>query len=194
MMSTQQSLPEGSPPERLSRDSVFSILRNRRRRYALYYLTRRQETVSLSDLAERIAAWENDLPVAEVNYKQRKRVYTSLHQTHLPKLDEADVIDYDRDCGTISLAERSADFDVYMEIVEEDDIPWCDFYLALSSVAFLLVVGAWIGVVPASLVSNLAVAGTIVGLFGISAGVHAYLTRHGRIGGDGRSADLPGER
>jgi hypothetical protein len=190
-MSAQESRSEGSTSERLSKDTIFSILSNQRRRYVLYYLTRRQESVALRDLAEQVAAWENDLTVEELNYKQRKRVYTSLHQTHLPKLDDADVIDYDRNRGTIALDERSTDLDVYMEVVGEHDLPWCDFYLGLSTVVLLVVIAAWLGVFPFSLVPDLAIAGVTVGLFGLSAAVHSYLARRSRIGGGDAPVDVP---
>jgi DNA-binding transcriptional ArsR family regulator len=166
----------------LSKDAIFSILSNQRRRYVIYHLAQSPDPVSLRDLAERVAAWENDVDVEDLTYKQRKRVYTSLHQTHLPKLDDSGVVDYDRDRGTVSLDERAADLDVYLEVVGDDDLPWCDFYLGLSGVVLLVVVAAWLDVFPFSVVPDLAVAGGIVALFAVSAAVHARLARRDRIG------------
>jgi hypothetical protein len=161
------------------------MLSNRRRRYVLYYLNRNPGPASLRDLAERIAAWENDVEVANLDYKQRKRVYTSLHQTHLPKLDEAGVVDYDRSAGTITLADRATDLDVYLKLVDEHDIPWSDFYLGLSTVTSLFVAAAWLGVYPFSTLPDLALAGGVLGLFTLFAGIHSRRARRTRVDGDG---------
>jgi hypothetical protein len=139
--------------------------------------------VSLRELAERIAAWENDVEVDDLDYKQRKRVYTSLHQTHLPKLDEAGIVDYDRDEGRITLADRATDLDLYLELVGEHDVPWCDFYLGLSAVASLVILSAWLGVYPFAALPDLALAGGVVGLFAVFAGIHSRRARRNHIGG-----------
>jgi len=194
-MSTQQSRSRNrSDPERLSKDTIFSMLSNQRRRYVLYYLNQEGGPVSLRDLAEQIAAWENDVPVSELDYKQRKRVYTSLHQTHLPKLDDVGIVDYDRDGGTITLADRATELDVYLELVGEHDVPWCDFYLGLSAVATLFVTAAWLGVFPFSVLPGLALAGVIVVVFGVVAGVHGHLARRNHIGGDNAPIENPNDR
>ena len=184
MLSNHSSSPDSSRG-RLSKDTIFSMLSNRRRRYVLYYLNRNPGPASLRDLAERIAAWENDVEVANLDYKQRKRVYTSLHQTHLPKLDEAGVVDYDRSAGTITLADRATDLDVYLKLVDEHDIPWSDFYLGLSTVASLFVAAAWLGVYPFSTLPDLALAGGVLGLFTLFAGIHSRRARRTRVDGDG---------
>jgi len=165
------------------------MLSNQRRRYVLYYLNREPGPVSLRDLAERIAAWENDIDVDELDYKQRKRVYTSLHQTHLPKLDDVGIVDYDRDGGTITLADRANDLDIYLELVGEHDVPWGDFYLGLSAIASLFVLAAWLGVFP--FLPDLALAGGVVVVFAVVAGIHARLARRNHIGGDDAPIEGP---
>ena len=167
------------------------MLSNQRRRCVLYYLNRNPGPVSLRDLAERIAAWENDVEVADLDYKQRKRVYTSLHQTHLPKLDEAGIVDYDRSEGTIPLADRATDRDVYLERGGEHDIPWCDFYLGLSAAASLFVAAAWLGVYPFTALPDLLLAGGVVGLFALFAGIHSRRARRNHIGGDDAPIEGP---
>jgi hypothetical protein len=57
----------------------------------------------LSDLAEHIASIENDKPVASLSSSERKRVYICLYQSHLPKMADANVIDYNQARGTIEL-------------------------------------------------------------------------------------------
>jgi DNA-binding transcriptional ArsR family regulator len=193
-MSTHQPPSRGrTEPERLSKDTIFSMLSNRRRRYVLSHLARSSDPVSLRELAERIAAWENGVCVDELEYKQRKRVYTSLHQTHLPKLDKAGVVDYDRADGTVALAEQAAELDVYLERVGERDVPWGECYLGLSAVASLAVVGAWLGVGPFVGLPGTGLAGGVVAVFAVVAGVHAWRARRNHIGGDDAPVEDPRE-
>jgi hypothetical protein len=170
------------------------MLSNQRRRYVLYYLNQHPGTVSLRDLAERIAAWENDVAVDELDYKQRKRVYTSLHQTHLPKLDEVGIVDYDRGEGTIALADRAAELDIYLELVGEHDVPWCDFYLGLSVVASLVILAAWLDVYPFAALPDLALAGGVVVSFAVFAGIHSHRARQNHIGGGNTPIEGPEDR
>jgi len=146
-------------PEPLTPDEVFEILSNHRRRMVLYYLRQHGQTATVNELAEEIAAMENEIPVEELTSQQRKRVYVSLYQTHLPKMAEANVIDYDTDAGTVSLANRTNNVDRYLTAGQDSTYPWNLHYVALAVLgsAFMLLslvdaplVGAvpllWVGV------------------------------------------------
>lgn len=87
----------------LPKDLVFGMLSNERRRWALKYLAGNDNETTLSDLAEYIASIENDKPEAALTSDERKRVYVGLYQVHLPKMDDADIIDYNQARGTIEL-------------------------------------------------------------------------------------------
>jgi DNA-binding transcriptional ArsR family regulator len=167
----------------LSRDLVFATLSNARRRYVLHYLKRHDGPATIRELAEQIAAWENETAMAEVTYKQRKRVYTSLHQTHLPKLADAGFIQSERSWEEITLSDRAAELEVYLEVVPEDDIPWSDFYLGLAGVGIALVAGLWFGAYPLTLLSDLAWAGIFAVALFVVAAVHAYDSRRHLLGG-----------
>ncbi|MFB6122930.1 MAG: hypothetical protein ABEJ78_05675 [Haloferacaceae archaeon] len=179
----------GEEGDDLPRDVIFSMLSNQRRRYVLRYLREDPGPVRIRDLSEQIAAWENDVDVADLDYRQRKRVYTSLHQTHLPKLDDAGIVEYDQDRGTIELADRAAELDIYLEVVAEHDIPWSDYYLGLSLLVLAMLSAAWLDVYPFSLVPDLMLAGVITALFALSAGIHSYYTHRSNVGGDVPVAD-----
>ncbi|EJN58948.1 DUF7344 domain-containing protein [Halogranum rubrum] len=180
--------PQTELAESLSKDTIFSTLSNQRRRYVIHYLKTDREQVRIRDLAEQIAAWENDITIAELTYKQRKRVYTSLHQTHLPKMDDCGIVEYDRDRGLISLASGAADLDIYLEVVSKDDLPWSHFYLGLSGAALLLVGFAWVGILPAS-IPALGYAAFIALAFVVTAGVHSYRTSQMYLGGGDTRSD-----
>ncbi|MDX1746282.1 MAG: hypothetical protein R3324_10120, partial [Halobacteriales archaeon] len=85
----------------LSEDEIFNLLSSSRRRSVLRRLLREDEAVGLQQLADEIAAQENDKLVDELTDRERKRVYVSLYQTHVPAMADADVIDYEPESGSI---------------------------------------------------------------------------------------------
>ena len=58
-----------------SGERLYGLLADRRRRYALHYLRQRGEPVTLRELAEQVAAWENAKPIEALDSQERKRVY-----------------------------------------------------------------------------------------------------------------------
>lgn len=76
-------------------DDAFTAISNSRRRHVICILKRRTGAVDVRDLAVDIAAIENQCRSYEVTSTQRKRIYISLIQTHLDRLDSLEVIDYD---------------------------------------------------------------------------------------------------
>lgn len=170
----------GSPSEPgIDRDETFHILRNRRRRYALHTLKHRDESTDIGDIAEQVAAWEYGVDVEGLSAQQRKRVYNSLQQTHLPELDDAGLIDYER--GTAELTDRADELDVYLEVVPDEDIPWSKYYLALSAVCAALVAGTWIGAPGLAALSGTGVATLVSVAFGVSAVAHVVAQRDARL-------------
>lgn len=97
----------GASPRTLHRDEVFHLLQNSRRRATLRYLFEHDDgrPVVMRDVAEAVAAWENDTTVALLTSAERQRAYISLYQFHLPKLAEYGIIDYDQARGAITLRE-----------------------------------------------------------------------------------------
>lgn len=104
--------PRGDEP--LSRDTIYTLLKNSRRRQVLRYL-REHEEASLGELAEQIAAYENDVEVDAVSSSQRKRVYIGLYQAHFPKMDDAGVIDFQKHRGTVTLLDRASQLFPYLD-------------------------------------------------------------------------------
>lgn len=51
-----------------------------------------------------------------VTSQQRKRTYTALRQSHLPKMDRAGVIDYDADRGSIEPTGEATRLRSYLDI------------------------------------------------------------------------------
>lgn len=175
----------GRQPAALSRDDIFELLSNQRRRYVLHYLKQRNgETTVLGDLSEHVAAWENDTTPGRITAAERKRVYNSLQQYHLPKMHTNGVIEYDSRRGRIELAPEATALDVYLDIVNEDDLSWGWYYAGASSLCLALVAGAWAGLYP-QLVSGYAAAVGIATVFLLSSIAHLYFERRMRVGADG---------
>ncbi|WP_255171674.1 DUF7344 domain-containing protein [Natrononativus amylolyticus] len=159
------SVTESSDSERLSKDVIFELLKNRRRREVLQYLLEAEETVTLGELAEQIAAWENDTDVNALNSDQRKRVYVALYQTHLPKMDDAGIVEYDQDRGLITLADNADLLMMYLDTDTHRQDRWDRWYAALSVVGALVVGAALLGVPPLASVPLGAVSAVVVAAF-----------------------------
>lgn len=177
-MSTTGRLRDGASTDdgshtQLSADTVFQTLGNRRRRHALHYLRKKGKPVVIRDLSEQLAAWELGKERAAVTPKERKRLYTALHQTHLPRMDQLNVVDYDRNRGIISLTNHCGDFDIYLDVVPQDDLPWSQFYLALGTVLTTLVTVALLGIAPFSAIGGFGYAFATAVLLTLTAAYHA---------------------
>jgi hypothetical protein len=122
----------------LTQDQIFEILSSARRRYVLYYLRQADGgPIELIDLARHVAAWENDIHVDELTQQQRKRVYVSLYQSHIPKLDSAGIVKYDRDEGVVSLEKDAFIVDEYLSDGSRP-FPWQYLYFGLAVVSLAL--------------------------------------------------------
>mgnify|MGYP000737156917 CR=1 FL=1 len=154
----------------LSKDRVFELLKNRRRREVLHYLYEHDGTASVSTLSEWIAGRENDVPMEEVTTTQRKRVYVGLYQTHLPKMADAGVVDYEQGESGLELgpnAER-----LYQYVGDGNDDRWYQRYAVLSLGGSGLFALSQLGPVTAERMTLITTA--IVGVFLVAAFVHAY--------------------
>ena len=182
MASAKQVGGGDEPTTELSEDELFDVLSNRRRRFAVHLLKQESETVEIGDMAEQIAAWENDIDTAELTGSERKRVYTALQQSHLPKMDRAGVVEFNKDRGVIEPTPALEDVDLYMDVVEGKEIPWSSYYLGLSAVAAALTGAVWIGAWPFVLLPDVAWTPAIVVGFTFSAVTHKYYTTEMKVG------------
>ncbi|SFR36613.1 DUF7344 domain-containing protein [Halogeometricum limi] len=110
---TEQSEQE-EMQEMLSKDTVFELLKNQRRRDAIQYLKENEGEAKLGDMAEFIAAKENDIEIAQLSSSQRKRVYIGLYQCHLPKMANSGVIDFEKNRGDITLKPMAEQLEPYL--------------------------------------------------------------------------------
>jgi hypothetical protein len=184
-------LDDPGEPSALSRNEVFDILSNQRRRHALHFLKQRNDgEAELRELSTQVAAWENGKPAEGVTSDERRRVYTSLQQFHLPKLDRNGIVEYDDRRGSVELAGEATDLDVYLDVVEGSDVPWSHYYLGLSGLSLALFGVVSIGIYPFTLVPAPAWGVFVALVFAASALVHAYYDRRMHLGTKGPPPDL----
>lgn len=171
---TAEQADEASERESdLSKDLVFELLKNQRRRAVLHYLYDHDGTASVSTLSEWIAARENDVPVEDVTTTQRKRVYVGLYQTHLPKMAGAGVVDYEQGESGLELGPNAEQ--LYRYVGDTEDDRWYQRYAALSLGGGGLLALGHLG--PATTGRMVLIAAAIVGVFLVAAFVHAYSKR-----------------
>lgn len=176
------AVPGSKETGELSRDELFEVLGNRRRQYVLQSLKREADgEIDFSELVTRVAAQENDVPVEQVDSDERKSVYVGLRQTHLPKMDEYNMIEYDRDRGRVELDDAAERAQMYLEYVPENDIPWAHHYLGLSAIMGVIVALTWQGIYPFANLQGMAIAVITVAVLGTSAVVHSIHTRRNRL-------------
>ncbi|WP_238709375.1 DUF7344 domain-containing protein [Natronorubrum halophilum] len=188
-MAQQHSNETGSSGS-LSKGEIFEVLRNQRRRYVLQYLKQDSRPVELGALAQQVAAWEYDTTLEEVTPEQRKRVYTTLQQTHLPKMDQSGILEFDSDEGVIEGTNRARDISIYLEIVPGHEFAWRELYLSLGAISSALVAALWLDIYPLTLLSNLTWAGAIAVTFTLTAAVHIYHERNMRLGHGSQPPEL----
>lgn len=84
---------------------LCDCLSRSRRRYTLRHLKEVAEPLALADLAEDVADWEAETPKSEIPAETVKNVYMALYHTHIPKLADADFVQYDQECDVVELSE-----------------------------------------------------------------------------------------
>src|SRR6056297_2183247 len=143
-------LPTDETPTELSKDKIFHVLQTQRRRDALRYLKDNEGPVEMRTLAEQVAAWENDTTVAALTSDERQRVYIALYQSHLPKLAEEGIIEYEKGRGIVERGPVADQFDPYLDAPADDApepetaadegkaSPWLDYYRRTTGASAVL--------------------------------------------------------
>lgn len=162
------------------RDMAYTLLSSRRRRNVLHALTRGGES-TVSELSRQLAGWETGKSPEAVSSKERKRTYTALRQTHLPKLTKHGIIEYDANRGTVSLTERGADLQPYL-YTPNGSVSTL-FATALTAVfsGTIVLLLSWLGVSPFSMLTGYQLAGVVLVAFTLVT-VVAYVRLGPRFG------------
>lgn len=80
---------------------TLDALANPRRRDVLYHLSE-NDAATIDALAAEIAARETDVRPEDVSSDDREATMVDLHHTHLPKLADAGLVEFDRRSGAVA--------------------------------------------------------------------------------------------
>jgi hypothetical protein len=158
----------GGRSESLEAVEIHDVLSNERRQMVIDKLRESGGTMSARKLSEHIAECETGESPPPRNIRQS--AYVSLHQTHLPKLDDLGIVEYDESDKTVTLDETaSREVGIYMETVPEYGISWSEYYIGLSVLGVLILVATRVGAPVISSVGTAVWMGMILTLIGGSA-------------------------
>jgi len=156
---------------------VYEILANPRRRGTIRHLTETAagRVVSLGDLAAAIAVEETGQ--SPPPRARRESVYNSLHQTHLPKLDELGILEYDREARAVRIRDSAREVDRCMRRSTPNGLRWEEYYRGLGIAALLAVTASLAGVPAVEAVDPLLWASGFLALFALSAAYQLWSVR-----------------
>ena len=174
----------------LSQDEIFDVLSNRRRRYAIHALKRAEEPLDVSELSTYVTAWELDVDPEQVKYEDRRNVHSTLRRTHLPKLEDANVVTVDEETDLVRPTPTLRDLEIYVEVLRGKEIPWSLYYVGLAAVIASVFLAVYAGVPGFASLSALNVGVFSVTAFGVSSVVHHAIGRHGRLGNHEKPPEL----
>ena len=112
-MNVNHHMPEGR--EESTEEMVFSVLATARRREALRYLEAQGGETSLNELTAHLGEQEGR---DRNNRDELKAVYVSLIQNHIPLLEEAGVVEYNKERRLVRLTEQAAVVLPYLHVEE----------------------------------------------------------------------------
>ena len=167
--------PERTESSDLEESQIHNVLRNDRRRRTIKHLRETDGTMTVDELAEHIATLETGESPAP--RKVRKSVYVSLHQTHLPKLDDLGIVEYDQRSKELTLQERAKEVEVYMEVVAPSDVSWATYYLGLGLLELVALLATSLDLFTIELLNFSFWTWTFLVFFLASAGYHIYSHR-----------------
>lgn len=101
---------------------MFVLLAKRRRRLTLRILRKLAPPVPATELADRIG----DRTYEDPSTDDVRAIYLTLYHNHLPRLEEADVVKYDSNVGTVSPGQNFDALVGMLERTDEQDLPWSD--------------------------------------------------------------------
>lgn len=96
------ALRDGRAVTTPSFDTLFDLLAERRRRYALYALTGTEDGLAeVETLADEVAMWEARTDDEKLTEELRREIADELREVHLPRLADAEIVDYDARSDTV---------------------------------------------------------------------------------------------
>lgn len=99
-------------------ESVMRVLAHPTRRFLLYYL-RSEDVASVGDMATAIAGVQLDTARNDIPDDHLERVERNLIHNHLPKLQQADFLEYDSRTKTMRFANPPGLLEEFLDLLTE---------------------------------------------------------------------------
>jgi DNA-binding transcriptional ArsR family regulator len=186
---------EEQESDAIPKDELFHILQNERRRRVLQYVVNRDGPFEMRAIAEQVAAWEHDTTVRQLTSDERQRVYIALYQSHLSKLDDAGLIEYQQSRGIVEVTDRidvvkphidgtdeaeaadepvGATGPVPFVSAEETASAGTQYYAGAALLSLALTGAVWTNVLPSPLLGQVGLTLVVIGIFTATAAAHLW--------------------
>jgi hypothetical protein len=99
-------------------DTVLGLLSERRRRYTLYYLTEQDRPVHIDEVVEAVAEMETNSNQSNIPEEKWNQIEITLQHNHLPKIDDAEFIEYNSDEMSLQLIDKPQNFDIITTVAK----------------------------------------------------------------------------
>ncbi|WP_435154524.1 DUF7344 domain-containing protein [Haladaptatus sp. DFWS20] len=93
-------------------DALMEVLSSHRRRYALYYLRKQNDAITMEELASRIADWDSNVGVGTKDH-----ILTELQHKHVPKMEAVGVVE--RNGDEVRCPDTDAPIDRYLDLASD---------------------------------------------------------------------------
>ncbi|MCL7419208.1 MAG: hypothetical protein M8354_15435 [Halalkalicoccus sp.] len=98
---------------------MFDVLAADYRRQVVECLARRGETVAFESLVTSVAATRMDIEPVALSEADRNSTRQALHHSHLPKLVDNGIVEFDRETETVAPGPRLGIVAASLQAVEE---------------------------------------------------------------------------
>jgi len=181
-MGITQRLAPSNEPEGIPRAKMHELLSNERRQYVVEYVSAGDDaSEDFGDLVDYVAARENEITVEQLDSDQRKCVYTALRQSHLPKLADAAVVEFEKRRGTVEPGTNANVAREFLTFTPGRERTYSYSYLGLSAGGFAFTGLHGMGVPLFDAVPTIVIVAVVCFLFGFLATLHAYSVSAGSV-------------
>ena len=153
--------------------TLFEVLGNERRRHVIQ-VVREEESVGLADLAEAVAVREHGVDPDDLTRRQKKTTYSALQQTHLPKMDTAGVLTFDKAASEVTAGDAIVEYTMYLDVVPSRGVRRSELYLYVAAAGVVVAAGLWAALPPFAWVPPLVWGGLLVASVAAVAVVQLY--------------------
>jgi len=141
---------EAQNPINVNRSLISDILGDDQRRRVLILLSESGGESTIEDLAERIASLENKKPIGMLSSSEKEDIHLMLYQIHLPKLEDADLISFNKNDGDVRLTESGKS--VFSKFLDQESDPTVPNSGGARSLRFLNTISSFIVLISGSII------------------------------------------